>query len=258
MVVHWGKGWVPRPRGRAGRRNSVLHQFPSQSTFAGNERRERFLHKRLARGRAFPQNALACLDVPALRGRTRQPQKAASCTVMKLQAQLGHLLQSADLADPRWHRAETLTASSLFPTILHPSEMFWRQLRFADFDVSEMSVSSLLMVLAGGDQHWLGLPVFTTRRFLPHRNHGAARFRDRQRRPDLKGRRVGVPEISADRSRFVDARRAAARVRGGGDRHGVLWMERVPTHSHAGAVAFKPPPRVIIHQIPPEKRALAR
>src|SRR5580704_3516057 len=54
----------------------------------------------------------------------------------------------------------------LVPTILHPSEMFWRQLRFADFDVSEMSVSSLLMVRAGGDEHWLGLPVFTTRKFF--------------------------------------------------------------------------------------------
>jgi len=32
-----------------------------------------------------------------------------------------------------------------------------------------------------------------------------------------------------------------------------FWMERVPSHSHAGAVAFKPPPGVTIHQIPPEK-----
>ena len=36
----------------------------------------------------------------------------------------------------------------LVPTILHPSEMFWRQLRFGDFDVSEMSVSSLMMARA--------------------------------------------------------------------------------------------------------------
>ena len=32
----------------------------------------------------------------------------------------------------------------LLPTPLHPSEMFWRQLKFAEFDVSEMSFSSLI------------------------------------------------------------------------------------------------------------------
>ena len=39
----------------------------------------------------------------------------------------------------------------LVPTVLHPSEMFWRQLKFAEFDVSEMSFSSLIMAKAGGD-----------------------------------------------------------------------------------------------------------
>ena len=31
------------------------------------------------------------------------------------------------------------------PTALHASELFWRQLKFGDFDVSEMSMSSLMM-----------------------------------------------------------------------------------------------------------------
>ena len=30
------------------------------------------------------------------------------------------------------------------PTVIHPSELFWRQLHFGDFDISEMSISSLL------------------------------------------------------------------------------------------------------------------
>ena len=33
----------------------------------------------------------------------------------------------------------------LVPTVIHPSEMFWRQLKFQDFDISEMSMSSLMM-----------------------------------------------------------------------------------------------------------------
>jgi len=32
-----------------------------------------------------------------------------------------------------------------------------------------------------------------------------------------------------------------------------FWMERVPTHSHRGAVGFSAPPGVTIRQIPPEK-----
>src|ERR671912_2715550 len=38
---------------------------------------------------------------------------------------------------------------SLICTPLHASELFWRQLRFGDFDVSEMSLSSFLMAVAG-------------------------------------------------------------------------------------------------------------
>src|SRR5579871_3683107 len=51
-------------------------------------------------------------------------------------------------------------------TELHPSEMFWRQLKFAEFDVSDMSLSSLMMAIAGGDDRWVGLPIFTTRHFF--------------------------------------------------------------------------------------------
>ena len=36
----------------------------------------------------------------------------------------------------------------LICTPVHASELFWRQLRFGDFDVSEMSMSSLMMAVA--------------------------------------------------------------------------------------------------------------
>src|SRR5215475_10222624 len=81
----------------------------------------------------------------------------------------------------------------LVPTILHPSEMFWRQLRFADFDASEMSVSSLMMARAGGDERWVGVPIFTTRKFF-HTEILVRRDSGIEKAADLKGRRVGVPE----------------------------------------------------------------
>src|SRR3981081_4783803 len=54
----------------------------------------------------------------------------------------------------------------LVPTMVHPSEMFWRQLRFAEFDVSEMSMSSLIISTSRGDSRWVAIPVFTMRAFF--------------------------------------------------------------------------------------------
>ena len=42
----------------------------------------------------------------------------------------------------------------LYPTELHPSEMFWRQLKNAEFDVSEMSFSSLMIATSRGDDRF--------------------------------------------------------------------------------------------------------
>ncbi|MSQ10896.1 MAG: ABC transporter substrate-binding protein, partial [Dehalococcoidia bacterium] len=40
-------------------------------------------------------------------------------------------------------------------TVAHPSEMFWRQLHFEEFDVSEMSLSSLIAAVCAGDTRWV-------------------------------------------------------------------------------------------------------
>jgi 4,5-dihydroxyphthalate decarboxylase len=138
----------------------------------------------------------------------------------------------------------------LVPTILHPSEMFWRQLRFGDFDVSEMSVSSLLMARAGGDQNWLGLPVFTTRKFF-HTEILVRRDAKIEKPSDLKGKRVGVPEYQQTAALWT--RGVLQHEFGVAPTDMEFFMERVPTHSHAGATAFKAPPGVTIRQIPAEK-----
>ena len=79
------------------------------------------------------------------------------------------------------------------PLELHPSELFWRQLKFAEFDVSEMSMSSLLMAIASGDDRFIGLPIFSTHYFfqnwiLIRKDAGI------EKPEDLAGKRVGVPE----------------------------------------------------------------
>ena len=86
-----------------------------------------------------------------------------------------------------------LDGIDLIPTVLHPSELFWRQLHFAEFAVSEMSCSSFLIITGRGDMRFVGLPIFTTRRFF-HTGILVARKSDIETPADLKGKRVGVPE----------------------------------------------------------------
>ena len=138
----------------------------------------------------------------------------------------------------------------LIPTVLHPSEMFWRQLKFADFDVSEMSFSSLMMAVAGGDDRWIGIPIFTTRKFfhteiLVRKNAGI------ESPADLKGRRVGVPEYQQTAALWT--RGILQHEFNVAQQDMQHWMERVPSHSHASSVGFKAPPGVTINQIPAEK-----
>src|ERR1700730_9750342 len=134
----------------------------------------------------------------------------------------------------------------LTPTAVHPSEMFWRQLRFAEFDVSEMSMSSLLIATARGPTPWVALPMFTTREFFHTRilvraDAGIASP------ADLKGKRVGVPEYQ--QSAEIWGRGVLENEFGVHPREMEFFMER-GDKSHGGATGFKPPAGVTGHQIP--------
>jgi len=135
-------------------------------------------------------------------------------------------------------------------TRIGPSELFWRQLRFAEFDVSEMSLSSLLIALANGDDRFIGLPIFTTRRFfqnsiLVHRESGI------DRPEDLKGRKMGVPEFQQTAAVWV---RGILKDDFNVDQTEIEWfMERLPEHSHGGATGFTAPPGTVVNFIPPDK-----
>jgi 4,5-dihydroxyphthalate decarboxylase len=138
----------------------------------------------------------------------------------------------------------------LIPTVLHPSELFWRQLRFAEFDVSEMSVSSLMMAKSKGDDRFVGIPVFTTRKFF----HTTTLVRCEARievPADLKGKRVGVPEYQQTAALW--ARGVLQHEFGVEPKDLEFWMERPPARSHGGATGFKAPPGVTIHTIPDDK-----
>ena len=137
----------------------------------------------------------------------------------------------------------------LIPTYSHPSETFWRQLKFQEFEVAEMSMSSYLIARSRGVD-MIAIPVFPSRRFF----HAELSYHvdSRVKQPgDLVGKRIGVGEYQQT---------AALWARGvldhdfGVSQYKVDWyMERTEELSHGGATGFTPPPGISFNRIPPDK-----
>jgi 4,5-dihydroxyphthalate decarboxylase len=137
----------------------------------------------------------------------------------------------------------------LIPTYSHPSETFWRQLKFHEFEVAEMSMSSYLIARSRGVD-MMAIPVFPSRRFFHadlsyHVDSGV------KAPGDLVGKRIGVGEYQQT---------AALWARGvldhdyGVSQYKVHWyMERTEELSHGGATGFTPPPGISFHRIPPDQ-----
>jgi len=137
----------------------------------------------------------------------------------------------------------------LIPTYSHPSETFWRQLKFQEFEVAEMSMSSYLIARSRGVD-MIAIPVFPSRRFFHaelsyHADSGV------KQPGDLVGKRIGVGEYQQT---------AALWARGvldhdfGVSQYKVDWyMERTEELSHGGATGFTPRPGISFNRIPPDK-----
>jgi 4,5-dihydroxyphthalate decarboxylase len=75
---------------------------------------------------------------------------------------------------------------------LSPEEAFFRAFRGAEFDVSELSLSTYTLKVSQGDCPYVAVPVFLSRAF---RHTAIYVRRDRVRQPsDLRGKRIGIPE----------------------------------------------------------------
>jgi len=103
-------------------------------------------------------------------------------------------------ACPPYDRVQALIAGEVAPEgidlhflRLSVEEIFWRQARHAEFDVSECSLSTYTMLRSRGDERFVAIPVFTSRFF----RHSCIFINTRKgiRTPeDIRGRVVGLPE----------------------------------------------------------------
>ena len=137
----------------------------------------------------------------------------------------------------------------LIPTYSHPAETFWRQLKFQEFEVAEMSMSSYLIARSRGTD-MIALPVFPSRRLFQtelsyHLDSGI------KQPGDIAGRRLGVAEYQQTAALWI---RGILEHDFGVSQYKVHWyMERGEEMSHGGATGFRPPPGISFNRIAPDK-----
>ena len=137
----------------------------------------------------------------------------------------------------------------LVPTYSHPSETFWRQLKFQEFEVGEMSMSSYLIARERGFD-MIALPVFPSRRLFHtelsyHIDSGI------QKPEELLAKRIGVGEYQQTAALW---QRGILEHDFGVSQYKVHWyMERTEELSHGGETGFTPPPGISFQRIPTDK-----
>lgn len=139
---------------------------------------------------------------------------------------------------------------------IYASEIFWRQAKFGDFDVSEMSLSTLMIMIdksrqGGRPPDWVALPIFASQRRFFHTQVWIRSDRSIDRPGDLAGKRVGVPEYQQTAAVWT---RGILNDEFGLDPKSIEWyMERSPEVSHGGATGFTAPDGVEIREIPADE-----
>ena len=78
---------------------------------------------------------------------------------------LGFISAFNERVEPLMNGAIQAEGIELIPTYSHPSETFWRQLKFQEFEVGEMSMSSFLIAREHGFD-MVAIPVFPSRRLF--------------------------------------------------------------------------------------------
>jgi 4,5-dihydroxyphthalate decarboxylase len=137
----------------------------------------------------------------------------------------------------------------LIPSEVGMSELAWRQFGFQEFQVSELSISSLLIARSKGIDSFVAFPVFSSRTFF----HTGVLVREDagiDEPSQLAGKRVGVPEYQQTAALWA---RGALQHEFGVDPRSIEWyMERPPEKSHGGVTGFTPPEGIHLQYMPRE------
>ena len=162
---------------------------------------------------------------------------------------LGFISAFNERVDPLMKGVVPVEGIEIVPTYSHPSETFWRQLKFGEFEVGEMSMSSYLIARERGID-MIALPVFPSRRLF-HTEISYNTDSGIEKPQDLAGKRLGVGEYQQTAALW---QRGLLEHDFGVSQYKIHWyMERTEELSHGGATGFTPPPGISFQRIPPDK-----
>jgi 4,5-dihydroxyphthalate decarboxylase len=162
---------------------------------------------------------------------------------------LGFISAFNERVEPLMNGTVQVEGVELVPTYSHPAETFWRQLKFGEFEVAEMSMSSFLIARSQGSD-MIALPVFPSRRLFQtelsyHVESGITKPED------LTGKRLGVAEYQQTAALWI---RGILEHDFGVSQYKIHWyMERSEEMSHGSATGFKPPPGISFNRIAQNK-----
>ena len=134
----------------------------------------------------------------------------------------------------------------LIPCVISPGDLFWRQLRHQEFDLSELSLASLLVLKDAGIAPYSAIPAFPSRAFF-HVNTIVHEDSGIESPEDLRGKRVGVAEYQ--QTAAVWARGAFEHEFGVRPSEIEWYMGRSARRSHAKSTGFRPPDDVTLHTL---------
>ena len=162
---------------------------------------------------------------------------------------LGFISAFNERVEPLMNGTIKVDGVRLIPTYSHPAETFWRQLKFGEFEVAEMSMSSYLIARSQGAD-MIALPAFPSRRLF--QTELSYHLDSAITKPaDLAGKRLGVAEYQQTAALWI---RGILEHDFGVSQYKIHWyMERSEEMSHGGATGFKPPPGISFNRIDKNK-----
>jgi 4,5-dihydroxyphthalate decarboxylase len=167
--------------------------------------------------------------------------------------QLSIALEVNEITEPIHDGTVRPEGIDLLSSDVASGELIWRQLRFAEFDIAQMSLPSLFILADRGSSPWVALPVFPQRLFW-HTRISVRADSSLSHPKELKGRKIGVPEYMMTGAVWM---RGIFRDEFGIAAEDLVWHEERPEERNIGAaLGYRPPPPVSVRRVPSDKNII--